>query len=54
MNEFPPLPIDRVQQLADPDRNGPIVVRLALEVLAARKWFRTLPEDLKRQLMETA
>jgi hypothetical protein len=44
--DFPPLPLVRVKELADPARNGPIVVSLALEV----EFLRARAESLSLQL----
>ncbi len=35
-NEFPPLPLERLQTLTDPTRNGPLVVSMARELIALR------------------
>ncbi len=36
-NEFPPLPLERLQSLTDPARNGPLVVSMAMELIELRK-----------------
>jgi hypothetical protein len=49
--DFPPLPLARVKQLADPTRNGPIVVSLALEVEFSRARIESLSLQLADELV---